>query len=79
MEKVKDTIIPFSCGSEYTCWHSNNCCKCKKYSENIDNTCRLEYALAYACVTDGKMKKSIYDKIGLPNNCKLKALNPQPK
>ena len=60
-------ITPFSCGTEFMAWQTENCHECKKYNENIKKTCRFEYELGIACLSDGLIKVSTAKKIGRPN------------
>jgi len=68
------TMRPFSTGTEYAGWHSANCDKCKKYNEDINQTCIYEYEIGLACIDDGTISEKSANKIGLPSqfNCKLK-------
>lgn len=64
MKDKIEKITPFSCGTDYyEVWHPKNCSNCKKYNENVDKTCKLEYELSLALIDDGLIKKSTLKKI----------------
>lgn len=44
---------PFSNGTECEMWYCDNCYKCKKYDDDVNKTCKLEYDLGYCRMTDG--------------------------
>lgn len=61
-------ITPFSNGTEYHVWLESNCCKCEKYAPDAmsveDGACEIELALSDACLGDGTIETSIYERMG---------------
>jgi hypothetical protein len=72
-------IRPFSTGSEFVDWCSENCDSCRistSYRDSSDFICHLEEALIIAYFDDGHVDKSIIEKIGgkklFLSNCAFK-------
>ena len=61
-------MIPFSNGSQFMDWLSANCDRCKKYNEDVDKTCDIEYALGMAYVNDGKITDEMAKRCGADVN-----------
>lgn len=59
----RDTVRPFSCGSEYGDWKLNNCERCAKFT--TPPSCDLESALAQAYFGNGKISQEIADRLGV--------------
>lgn len=56
-------IIPFSNATDYQCWLSANCEKCRKYHEDLDNRgyskCEIEGAIALSSCGEGLTEEMI--------------------
>lgn len=52
---------PFSNGSEYEMWQCNNCFKCEKFNDDIHKTCKLEYSLSYATISDWLVDEGVIE------------------
>lgn len=76
-------ITPFSNGTEYHIWLECNCCKCEKYAPDAmsveDGACEIELALSEACLSDGTVESSIFDRMGQKTGkcCKFQQLTLQ--
>lgn len=61
-------ITPFANGSEYLSWLEGDCYKCEKYAPNAmsieDGACEIELALSEACMGDGTIERTIFDRMG---------------
>jgi len=77
----RDRVSPFSCGSEFADWHSNNCGECRDgYDYDAEEFgCRLERALSWACIDDGMIDRDIAMVIGwrpgdkwMPRKCAVR-------
>lgn len=62
-------IRPFSNGTEFEIWTSQNCDKCCRYSnvssKRSNAKCKLAFDLDFACVDDGTITIKTAEKIGL--------------
>ena len=61
------TVHVFSSGSQHYDWRAINCDRCAKAPPDGGikvNTCEMEYCIAWACVTDGKVSKDIAARMG---------------
>ncbi len=73
-------IRPFSNGSDFTNWMTNNCDECKistSFRDSSDFICHIDEALTIAYLDDGKIDENIFNKIGRRkdlhlNNCPFK-------
>lgn len=60
-----DKIKPFSNGTDFEIWENKNCCQCNISSINRDDLiCHIEEAITIAYLDDGKLEKTLFDKIG---------------
>jgi hypothetical protein len=59
-------IVPFSNGTQYDDWCTNNCERCTKSSQYGDGAgCELEDSLLTACFDDGKIDQQTAQRIGM--------------
>jgi hypothetical protein len=61
-------ISPFSNGTQYLDWEASNCDSCSKSNESFDKLprCDIQYALAGAYVSSGKVTEEIAKRMGYP-------------
>lgn len=72
-------VSPFSNGSEWRHWRSQNCDQCRKdFDEEKGRTyCDIEMALALACVDDGTIPADIAKRSGLDQPWDSRPLCPE--
>jgi hypothetical protein len=67
---MDERVRPFSNATEYQIWLAKNCESCKKNVKRVGDEyisqCDIEEALSIGAITDGKVPKDIYERMGDP-------------